>query len=249
MTDKPIIFSAPMVRALLEGRKTQTRRVINPQPQLNEAGLWRYPPDTACEGDPKRWVKRFGGFCQTDEDGVRWFLLNPTKGRRLLPYAPGDRLYVREHWRTARAYDDLAPSAMAGEEPVKYEADGMEEMWGWPGLFLPGRFRQGRHMPRWASRITLTVTEVRVQRLQEISEADAVSEGCPLDPFYHDTTADGSNPHMVKIDTAKWISPRGWYHRLWDSLHGPDAWDANPWVVAVSFTVDRRNIDAIPRQD
>jgi len=385
MTDKPIIFSGPMVRALLDGRKNQTRRLLNPQPDLNDAGLWRYPPDSVCNGvDPKLWVKRFGGFCQTDAEGLASFLLHPSNGRRLLPYAPGDRLYVKHAADCFPVYFKPIPfgagkyavgtdghvyaRSEAGWEKraVRLSHNGYEEInlryngeqrpfrvnrlvaeafygpapegfvcrhmdgsrrnnqpgnldWGTPeqnsadasaagsfsgeqaskarlsasdvdairasvepqavlaerfGITQPtvSKIKSGKRWanpgeapsrnlpafqlwrspifcPRWASRLTLTVTEVRVQRLQEISEADVLAEGCPLDPFYHDTTADGSNPHMVKIDTAKWISPRGWYHRLWDSLHGPDAWDANPWVVAVSFTVDRRNIDAIPRQD
>jgi hypothetical protein len=173
-------------------------------------------------------------------------------------YAPGDRLYVREHWRTASAYDDIAPSDMGGDEPVRYEADGAWETWGWgAALRSHGRFRQGMHMPRWASRITLTVTEVRVQRLQEISEEDAVAEGIATDVWDMAPVArrygtddgwfvgwpfDDSKDESVSVP-AEEVAVRS-YGSLWNSLHGPDAWEANPWVVAVSFTVDRRNIDA-----
>ncbi|MES2814496.1 MAG: hypothetical protein V4720_06340 [Pseudomonadota bacterium] len=214
MADRPIIFSAPMVRALLEGRKSQTRRVLNPQPDLTDA-------------DRVRCVEWKGAIYS---------------GNTRILYAPGDRLYVREAWRTARAYDDLVPSEMAGEEPVKYEADGAEQMWGWPDLFQPGRYRHARFMPRWASRITLGVTEVRVQRLQEISEADAVAEGIERarsGRFYDPTVSRGTAAHLGGMH----LSARSAYEVLWNSLHGPDAWDANPWVVAVSFTVERRNID------
>lgn len=214
MADRPIIFSAPMVRALLEGRKTQTRRV------------YKVPAGSYVE-QGRVWAMT---------DGCAF-------GDKALPYAPGDRLYVREHWRTARAYDDLAPSAMGGEEPVKYEADGSEQTWGWPGLFLPGRFRQGMHMPRWASRLTLTVTEVRVQRLQKISEEDAGAEGIEVWLGYHDE--DVFKNYGAGLDFSGYGAAKDSFRTLWNSLHGPDAWDANPWVVAVTFTVDRRNIDSL----
>jgi len=229
MTDKPIIFSGPMVRALLDGQKTQTRRILKPQPDTKNGG-------TIWSGTP------FGplSYNGTWPDG--------TRSIQSVPYAPGDRLYVREaHALVPATAYRMSQGVVQAIDPEDMDRACVYRE-GWERS-QPGKWRPSIHMPRWASRITLTVAEVRVQRLQEISEADVLAEGCPLDPFYHDTTADGSNPHMVKIDTAKWISPRGWYHRLWDSLHGPDAWDANPWVVAVSFTVDRRNIDAIPRQD
>jgi hypothetical protein len=227
MADKPIIFSAPMVRALLAGTKTQTRRVLKPQPTLNEAGLWRYPPDSVCDGDPKKWVKRFGGFCQTDDDGLKSFLA-PVGKRNFLPYAPGDRLYVREAvcwvsawgWRYRADNEDLSDKREDGEV---------------------GRWRPSIHMPRSASRITLTVTEVRVQRLQEITEADAVAEGAEVARGIHGL--DGGV--MVKTDSPYvFATPGCWYRELWNSLHGPDAWDTNPWVGAYSFTVRQGNIDA-----
>ena len=227
MTDKPIIFSAPMVQALLAGRKSQTRRLLNPQPDLNDAGLWRYPPDSVCNGvDPKLWVKRFGGFCQTDAEGLASFLLHPSNGRRLLPYAPGDRLYVRE----AFSYETL-----------DVDRNGFMPPWYWAdGNLVSGDFSRPKpsiHMPRWASRLTLPVTEVRVQRLQEISEADAVAEGVLR-------TASGHFDYHEHAE-IRFTSAVGAYRDLWNSLHGPDAWATNPWVVAVSFTVQNGNIDAV----
>lgn len=221
MADKPIIFSAPMVRALLDGRKTQTRRV----PKIAwEAGVnrdftgWR--PEQV---GPRRW-QLIGGF------GV---------GANIkTAYAVGDRLWVREHWRTADAYDDLAPSQLGGEEPIIYLADDTLETWGWRNDFVPGRFRQAMHMPRWASRITLTVSDVRVQRLQEISEVDAVAEGCE---------ATGWRPTYGNPDNAGFeetITAKDAFADIWNSLHGPGAWDANPWVAAHTFTVQRGNIDS-----
>ncbi|TGQ95371.1 hypothetical protein EN851_07560 [Mesorhizobium sp. M8A.F.Ca.ET.208.01.1.1] len=202
MTDRPILFSAPMVRALLDGRKTQTRRVARDTtlPHLRHAGDLHL---IVGEG-----------------------LLTRNHYFRV-PYAVGDRLYVREAWATESAYDDLSPSAMGGEEPVRYDADGSHQTWGYPAISKIGRFRQAMHMPRWASRLTLTVTDVRVQRLQEISEEDAKAEG-------------------VDFNVNGGPDNRAAYCRLWNTLNAARGfgWDANPWVVAVSFTVARANIDA-----
>ncbi len=217
MADKPIIFSAAMVNALLAGRKTQTRRVLKPQPKVLKNGIW-YRPYPVLR--PLQWEylhgDRIAGFADTR-------------------YAPGDRLYVREHWRTADAYDDLSPSQMGGEEPVIYLADDTLETWGWRNDFVPGRFRQAMHMPRWASRLTLTVTDVRVQRLQEISAADSIAEGvqCGTCEFMNASACNGRGC-FASIAA---------FQSLWNSLHGPDAWEANPWVAAYSFAVQHGNID------
>ncbi|MCW5705460.1 MAG: hypothetical protein KIT82_23115, partial [Bradyrhizobium sp.] len=164
----------------------------------------------------------------------------PLEGVR---FAKGDRLFVREHWRTeSRAYDDLAPSEMDADYPVIYEADA-----DWSDNKTVGRFRQGIHMPRWASRLTLTVTDVRVQRLQEISEADCVAEGPPnVDYITISGPANGLSGLMVKEPAQPHISmtPRTWYRELWNAINGAGSWDANPWIVALTFSVERRNIDA-----
>lgn len=200
MADRPIIFSGPMVQALLAGRKSQTRRVLKKPAAMDALAV-------------------FGSKFLTLPGNID-----------LIGYAPGDRLYVRE----AFSYEALDVDRN-GFMPPWYWADGNPSS----GNFT--RPKPSIHMPRWASRITLTVTEVRVQRLQEISEADCFAEG--VEQF-------GGGAAFVKLaDAQTYSTPRGCYHALWNSLHGPDAWGANPWVVAVSFTVDRRNIDAIPRQD
>lgn len=222
MSDRPIAFSAPMVRALIDGRKTQTRRVLKQQP---------------VEG------ARFQGI---DRDSKALFTIGCIYGKQSLPYAPGGRLWVREAWHTASAYDDLSPSAMGGEEPIRYEACGSWKTRGWPMPRDQGRYRHARFMPRWASRLTLIVTDVRVQRLKEISEADAVAEGIEKDHApatamwgWHDY---GRGDSIAKRYFA---DPRDSFRALWNSLHGPDAWEANPWVCAISFTVQRGNIDQI----
>lgn len=103
------------------------------------------------------------------------------------------------------------------------------------------RIRPSIHMPRWASRLTLTVTDVRVERLQDISEADAIAEGCPV------STMPGTIGHpLCPVGFNEMGTPIYWFRELWNSINGPDAWDANPWVVALTFDVARRNIDAVP---
>lgn len=249
MADRPIIFSGPMVQALLAGRKSQTRRVLKPQPT----------------GPVVYHQTLMSGMCVGLE--------------REPPYAPGDRLYVREAWRVGAwraehwargdgecdaeiAIDYLADEFarrewLRGDDPQmmlrlmnQSREDASQDseinpdaagIFHWEPGASPCRIRPLIHMPRWASRITLTVTEVRVQRLQEISAADSIAEGVECDTC----TAMGQSACRGRGCFASIEA----YRHLWNSLHGPDAWGANPWVVAVSFTVDRRNIDAIPRQD
>jgi hypothetical protein len=217
MTDRGIPFSAPMVRALLDGRKTQTRRVLKRQ--------------ALHKPEPHSILYHEGNLICRWQSGVRHDVPSP--------YAPGDRLWVREAWRFCAQMDFFRPSAMSRHEPRIYEADGalIEPA---AMMLTPGRYRHARFMPRWASRLTLIVTDVRVQRLCEISEADAVAEGIEADEFgaWHCYQAEPKGQTF-------WACPRESFRTLWNSLHGPDAWGANPWVVAVSFTVQRGNIDQI----
>lgn len=217
MTDRPIIFSAPMVRALLDGRKTQTRRLAK-----------FVQPD----GDGWHIRGAGGGIVGADDDIVGTF------GRDYAPYAVGDRLYVREAWRTGLAYEDLSPSMMGGEEPVLFECDGTTERWT-RGSSEPGRIRASMHMPRWASRLTLFVQDMRVQRLQEISEADAIAEGVKLIGIEYGV------PGVRETWNEKHCAVAA-FRALWESLHGAGSWAANPWVVAVTFRVARGNIDEQP---
>ncbi len=212
MADRPIIFSAPMVRALLEGRKTQTRRVLSHK----SIDLGIAPRVEVCHPEWIQFLHPQGGPLTC----VKW------------PYAPGDRLWVREAFIGPYAYEvNEYPPHDWGNKPIWFPADGpVPEKHA--GQFWH-RARPSIHMPRWASRLTLTVTEVRVQRLADISEADAVAEGA-LQSWT------GSDPES---DTRTALNE---FEALWNSLHGPGAWDANPWVVALTFTVQRGNIDQLP---
>lgn len=206
MADRPILFSAPMVRALLAGRKTQTRRIasfIVPAGEQyhvrNAHGGWLGPASRVPEVAPD-----------------------------YAPYALGDRLWVKETWLTTPAYDDLKPSELGGEEPLFYVADGAILNWREADGHCRGKTRVSIFMPRWASRLTLTVTDIRVERLQDCSEADALAEGIERIQF---------------PEVGDWGWPQRKYAALWDSINGAGAWEANPWVVAVSFDVREGNID------
>ena len=214
MTDKPIIFSAPMIRALLDGRKTQTRRVLKPQPNA----------------DRIFWV----------HDGEHWLWANNDgdSGSANVQFAPSDRLWVREAWSGDHEFRDTPPAQRVNwawegvphlRESIWYWADGAPEFGDWE------KPRPSIHMPRWASRLTLIVTDVRVQRLLEISAQDAESEGV----FRH--VAEHSLNKVFRSERGTVAVE--YFRDLWNSLHGPDAWDANPWVVALTFTVHRGNID------
>jgi hypothetical protein len=216
MTDKPITFSAPMVRALLDGPKTQTRRVTT-QPRFDAQGC-----HLAGVG-PQWW-----DYWSSDRAEVHRF--------KVL-YAPGDRLYVREQfWSCPTALTE------SGWDVHAFRADD-------DGPAHGRTLRPSIHMPRWASRITLTVTEVRVQRLQDISEADATAEGVvEVSAQWQDADEPATFPSYQAYGQEACFSGAGAarlsFMTLWNSLHGPEAWGENPWVAAVSFTVEQRNIDA-----
>ena len=120
-------------------------------------------------------------------------------------------------------------------------------------MIRAGRVRRARFMPRWASRLTLTVTEVRVQRLQDISEEDAKAEGVTRCGWAEDMAGDGRHEWHVPAEkpgeypglTNAYPSPVAAFWELWDHIHGPAAWNENPWVAAYTFTVQRGNIDQI----
>lgn len=244
MADHPILFSAPMVRALLAGRKTQTRRLLT---SARTCAAPESPSFTLKGDDLTRALQNASSFRRIDgnmfaweADAFEYQLSDRTRWLARIGYSSGDRLWVREAWRSARAYDDLSPAKMGGEEPVKYEADGtidlragrMDGPW--------GRYRHGRFMPRWASRMTLIITDVRVQRLQDISEEDAVAEGC------FKGKASGrvfENAAAMHLGGNEWRCARDWYADLWDVINGAGTWDLNPWVVAYSFSIHHRNID------
>jgi hypothetical protein len=190
MVDRSVIFSAPMVRALIEGRKTMTRRLA-----------WRELKDDAG---------RFIGQVPSPWQKVQ----------------PGDRLWVRESIGRKPA-SFLGIQATNGVEAAFYVADGNdlvnEHEFGLCPWWKQKQSLPSIHMPRWASRLTLTVTATKIERLQAITHDDALAEGV------------GIFPHSMSAQKR--------FAELWASLHGPQSWDANPEVVAIRFAVEQRNID------
>lgn len=212
MTDRPIIFSGPMVRALLEGRKTMTRRVIKPQP--------------TSVGD---------------------------KVDAVLSFRIGDSLYVRENFHEQSVGGVITDCIQyqANEQILFLSKDGWRlDPLG--DLMRAKKWRPSIHMPKAWSRLTLTVTAVKVERLQDISEGDAIAEGIKEDDgsepdiFYlpGSWTISGVNAPKGNLPIGQYSDPRLVFRDLWNNLNAKRApWESNPWVVAPTFTVHKCNIE------
>ena len=209
MKERPILFSGAMVRALLDGTKTQTRRMVKMKPhhQIEQ------------RDDGRNWPWMYDG----ERDADSWLAC---------PYGqPGDRLWVREaHWMDRRdttlAVMNVDGFVVARNGQETGQESNPEEL----ALNHFWRLLPSIHMPRWASRITLEVTAVRVERLQDISEADARAEGITdggcLNCGNSEADCGCLNPQPDARDS---------FIHLWQSINGPDSWTANPWVWVVEF--------------
>lgn len=223
MTARPIPFSAPMVRALLDGRKSQTRRIAKITAIMGNR-VPVYPPEELIELEEGEFRQGVMHYAST----------GALSGPYDIGYAVGDRLYVREeyyqrgHWEPVEgertkggrqkwaftpADDVVLFDAPAEHRKGRHHAD--------PGT-VAWHKRLGRFMPRAASRLTLIVTDVRIERLNDCSETDAKAEG---------------------VEMVANRNYRDGYAILWNSINGTGAWEADPWIVAVTFTVEHRNID------
>lgn len=195
MKERPILFQGAMVRAILAGTKTQTRRAVKPQFASDAE------PQEMCATTPEGW--------QTAGHSGRWWCAAEGDDQKAVrcPYGqPGDRLWVREAFIHEPADYCWEASVSIPSRPAStvYRADFPQSR--------PGEgWKPSIHMPRKLSRITLEITAVRVERLQDISEADALAEGCVMRPARH------------------------CYEALWESINGAGSWDANPWVWVVEF--------------
>lgn len=207
--ERPILFTGPMVRAILDGSKTQTRRVVKRPHIVTEAECFELAD------------------CWLDRDGNVW----PADYEHLqdaCPYGvPGDLLYVRETWQ------DWCPlwegswcghgtkEGMAADHEVYYRAD-PPEAWKRGG---PKKWRPSIHQPKWASRLWLRVTDVRVERVQDITNEDARAEGCP------------GGPHVDGYSEGNPADPYEEFAHLWDSINEKRGygWNENPWTWAVTF--------------
>jgi hypothetical protein len=226
MIERPILFSAPMVRAILDGKKTQTRRIVKPQPDMIHEGCpylahgaedtERYNPINCPYGapdlgDPKGALQPTSSI----ESARNGAVVNSANRKK------GDSLWVRETFSFEKRYDTMKPIDVPISK-VWYISDGPKPDWA-------GNTRVSIFMPRWASRIELEIVIVRVERVQDISESDAIAEG--LIP-HGKGAARGWQFEQggVICSTAKRA-----YELLWEKINGPDSWQANPWVFVIEF--------------
>ncbi len=226
--ERPVLFSGEMVRAILDGRKTQTRRLV-----------------TAKAWDPTDMPLRKVVHHVEAHVGIQAYFGDEYWGIGCPFGVPGDRLWVRETW-AAHPLDESEPP-----ERIMFAADGsnygcgkfgkgvvrgprhLDSDDGEGGGWRPLRWRPSIHMPRWASRLTLEITAVRVERLQEITEEAALAEGCSgRDP---EPASEGGTIYAWRGRSSA-PNPRAHFSCLWDSLNAARApWSSNPWVWVISF--------------
>lgn len=226
MRERPILFKDAMVKAILEGRKTQTRRIINPQPAL------RLQPMRSLTDDEVYWCHEDGrtegaGTLEYSDGSIRDLNTMKVKSWKC-PYASRtvERLWVRESYSyITKAENEQFDRRHPDGYPVSmlYRADSV-----WDGMTkgdFPFNWSNSMFMPRWASRILLEVSEVRTQRLQDISyiEIRAEGVGCPEHDF----------PSGFCMSECR--SLRATFRSLWESIHGKGSWDENPWLWVIRF--------------
>jgi len=224
--ERPILFSGPMVRAILDGRKTQTRRALNVgtefQPSRTPGYQWTFRGDSRGRARSGTWQD----FRTND----------------LLALCPcgrvGDRLWVKETWSPDHA-------AFYPNFPIAYRANGEVDIEGGKafspesGTYHPFKWRPSIFMPRRASRLTLEVTAVRVERLNDISEADAMAEGVECEAYENGRPVSrcwwdyGRKCWSGAFPNGK--EAAGSFRTLWEEINGPGSWEANPWVWVIEF--------------
>ncbi|KGT73662.1 hypothetical protein MA20_42665 [Bradyrhizobium japonicum] len=245
VTDIPIMFSTPMILALLAGRKLMTRRLAWKGPVI-----FHDPPDG---GDALASKLQRRGWNVSDRYDVDHRIAWPPSPWQKVK--AGDRLWVREEWRVGKTHDAKSPKDLPERKcTIMFTAGGSmgNATGGWtpdpnypsckPNTFpfWSGRRRASMHLPRWGSRITLLVNSTKIERLQSISDDDCFAEG--LEPF-GERDPDGRifhNPLQPnECGLGAWA-----FGELWKHLHGTESWDANPEVVALGFSIVHANIDA-----
>jgi hypothetical protein len=208
--EKPILFSAEMIKAILDVRKTQTRRIMNPQPYL-EPGTMKIAIGEDVPTAYWHW-----------KDEWWWSDIQPSLVEKC-PYGKvGDMLWMRETWRTHEKYNDLAPRNLPEDAPIQYKAD--LSLTGSVGVYA--KWRPSIFMPKWASSITLQINDVKVERLQDITLDGILAEGCPIE-------------HRPEKCNGMGHAVYGWFEYLWDSINKKRGygWGTNPWVWAIKFSL------------
>lgn len=205
MKERPILFSAPMIRALLDGRKTQTRRVAKVTDEWCKPGFI-----SPLAGHTPRSLAEHASYCPHGQ--------------------PGDLLWARERADYFDRGDGIGYVPM-----MRYHADGHERRipLEYENTFERPVRRNSIHMWRWASRITIQLTEVRVERLQDISEADAIAEG--IERIGGQTSSNPWKDYSREQRFKFFSAPSASYRTLWESINGVGSWDANPWVWVLEF--------------
>lgn len=260
MADRPILFSAPMVLALLAGTKTQTRRLIKVEAERPIVDFVKVGTDAKTSRAIYE-MKDAAGQHVVIAAGKHFVTEHYSP-----PIAVGDRLWVKEaHHRTNDNPDSHLVGFDAAMNPAhRFHYDrniaGVgrvtfypHSLGGWGGR--ASKNFPSLHMPRWASRITLLVDDVRVERLQDISKDDAIAEGVVEDDgsepniFYlpGSSLISGVNAPKGRLPIGQYDDPRLVYRDLVNNLHGGNLWTENPWVVAYTFRVVLENIDYIGR--
>lgn len=211
MKERPILFSAPMVRAIIAGTKTQTRRIVKPQPDFDPYHHLHIDKLGPCKyGEPgdRLWVREtFRLGVSLDNDCPTW---------------------------SASSCVSVSGKLVG---PIKYEADGAtlndDVLGDFGGAW--GKTRVSIHMPRWASRISLLNKIIRVERLQDITESDAKAEG--VEPFFSTHPSIGRDQRMTSGELISDCEYRASYACLWDSINDSGSWDKNPWVWVIDYGV------------
>ncbi|EAC0780278.1 hypothetical protein DUQ83_22620 [Salmonella enterica subsp. enterica] len=209
MKERGMIFNSEMVRAILDGRKTQTRRPVKPQPELTERSGFSWNGVVFGSGSDDRGTNR--NFAHVK-----------------CPFGkPGDRIWVRETFRVHSRASDVATLVYRASVRNSWT----EQTHRVPVAVCnkpatPEKWTPSIHMPRWASRLLLEITDVRVERVQDISQIDAIAEGGPPD-----------HPSFSKISREMGFSdwPRSWFAQTWWGIYGREAWNTNPWVWVIEY--------------
>lgn len=237
MSEYPILFKPKMVQAILDGRKSQTRRVMKPQPPSEGEVKIHIPKPVygdwpighmykAPAGTHKAKLNPFAAVSVKDDRWDTWLGIKPAEFEWISPYGkPGDALWVRETYAVTERYDDYRPSDVPEGTQVWYQAGGKryesftDDVW-------RGKRRPSIYMCRWMSRLTLEITDVRVERVCHISPQDAASEGVPVL-----SGATGSPDSL----TAGLLVDQ--FRQLWDeiNLERGYPWKDNPWVWVIKF--------------